>query len=89
MTEPIRLAAAPVAGEQIDVEAVGELTVHGVPRTVTIPVQARWNGDVIDVAGSLEVALADHGMTPPERSFVSVAETGTMELQLTFRRAGS
>ena len=57
---------------------------HGETRAVSIPVEARWNGEVIDVAGSLEVALADHGMTPPTRSFVSVDDVGTMEFQLTF-----
>lgn len=76
------------AGEEITTDASGNLTVHGETRPVTIPIEARWSGDVIDVAGSLEVALADFGMTPPERPFVSVSETGTMEFQLAFERAG-
>lgn len=86
LTEPIVLAGAPAAGEAITAEATGDLTVHGETRSVTIPMEARWSGDVIDVAGSLEVALADFGMTPPERPFVSVSDSGTLEFQLTFER---
>jgi polyisoprenoid-binding protein YceI len=87
LTEPITLAGSPVLGEAIATEAVGELTVHGVSRPVTIPIEARWNGDVIDVAGSLEVVLADHGMDAPERPFVTVDDVGTMEFQLVLERA--
>ena len=43
---------------------------------------------MVDVAGSLEVALADFGMTPPERPFVSTSDTGTLEFQLVYERAG-
>lgn len=86
LTEPIALVSEPAAGEEIAVDATGDLTVHGETRSVTIPIEARWSGDVLDVAGSVEVALADFGMTPPERPFVSVSETGTMEFQLVFER---
>lgn len=87
LTEPIALAGEPTLGEEVTAEATGDLTVHGETRPVTIPVEARWSGDLIDVAGSLDVALADYGMTPPERPFVSVDDTGTLEFQLTFVRA--
>jgi polyisoprenoid-binding protein YceI len=87
LTAPIVLAGEPVSGEEITADATGNLTVHGETKAVVIPIEARWSGDVIDVAGSLEVALADYGMTPPERPFVSVGDTGTLEFQLTFERA--
>jgi polyisoprenoid-binding protein YceI len=87
LTQPISLPSAPVIGEAVEAQATGDLTIHGVTRNVTIPIQARWSGDVIDIAGSLEVVLADYGMTPPSRQFVSVADAGTMELQLAFTRS--
>lgn len=87
LTEPLDLGGAPEVDQVVEVTAVGELTLHGETRAVEIPLEARWNGAVIDVAGSLEVALADFGMTPPERAFVSVADSGTLELQLTFARS--
>jgi polyisoprenoid-binding protein YceI len=87
LTEPIVLDDSPTLGEETTARATGDLTVHGVTQSVTIPTEARWGGEVIDVAGSLEVVLADHGMVAPERPFVSVDGTGTMEFQLVFERS--
>lgn len=87
LTEPISLSAPPAIGESIAAEATGDLTVHGVTRTVTIPIEARWSGDVIDLAGTLAVALANHGMDPPNRPFVEVDDVGTLEFQLVLERA--
>jgi polyisoprenoid-binding protein YceI len=84
VSEPIELARAPEAGVRITAEARGDLTIHGVTKSVTVPIEARWNGEVIDVTGSLPIVLADYGITPPERNFVSVDDRGTMEFQLTF-----
>lgn len=87
-TEPIELDGEPAVDEVVNATAVGDLTIHGETQQVEIPIEARWNGELIDVAGSLEIVLADYGMDPPERSFVSVDEVGTMEFQLTFAPAG-
>lgn len=87
LTEPIELDGPPVLEAEITIDATGDLTIHGVTRSVTIPIEARWSGDVVDLAGSLEVALADHEMDPPDRAFVSVDEVGTMEFQLVFERS--
>jgi polyisoprenoid-binding protein YceI len=88
LTEPIELDGYPTVDEVVTATAVGDLTIHGETQSVEIPIEARWNGELIDVAGSLEIVLADYGMEPPERSFVSVDERGTMEFQLTFAPAG-
>ena len=87
LTEPIELAGVPGIDAEIDADATGELTIHGVTQTVTIPIQARWSGDVVDIAGSLPITLADYGMEAPERPFVSVEDVGTMEFQLVLRRS--
>ena len=84
LTEPISLPSEPLIDEAVTATATGDLTIHGVTQSVEIPIEARWNGEVIDVAGSLEVALEDYGMDPPVRSFVTVSDAGTMEFQLTF-----
>jgi hypothetical protein len=50
-------------------------------------VSAQWAGDHIEVAATLEVALADHDIEPPTGFLVlSIADTGTVELHLMFRR---
>ena len=87
LTAPIDLGAAPVAGAPISVQAPGNLTLHGVTRPATFALNARWNGDTIDVAGSTPVVLADYQISPPSvGGFVSVDDHGTVELQLTFVR---
>ena len=88
LTEPITLDAIPAEGETISVTATGDLTLHGVTKSVQIPLQAQINGDVITVIGSLEIVFADFGMTPPQSMLVlGIDDHGVMELQLTFSRA--
>ena len=87
LTEPIELGGEPTVDDPVSTDATGDLTIHGETQRVTIPIEARWNGELIDVAGSLEIVLADYGMDAPERSFVRVDDTGTMEFQLTFALA--
>lgn len=56
---------------------------NGTTQEVTIPLEAVWSDGVITVTGSLDVALADYGVTAPSAPIVvSVADTATVELQL-------
>ena len=70
------------------ITATGALTLHGQTRIVRIPLQVRLSGGVVAIAGSLPITLSDYGITPPT-SFIalSVADHGTMELQLMFTHA--
>jgi len=88
LDQPIELGSVPVEGQVADVTATGELTLHGVTKTVQIPLQARLSGGVIEVIGSLQVQFADYGIVPPT-SFIalSVEDHGTMELDLSFTRS--
>jgi polyisoprenoid-binding protein YceI len=88
LTQPIDLGSIPAAGETIDVTATGELTLHGVTKTVELPLQARLTGGAIEVVGSIEIQFADYDIIAPT-SFIalSVEDHGTMELDLTFTRS--
>ena len=83
------LATLPEPGQEVRFDAEGELTLHGVTRPVTVPFEARWNGRLIDVTASLEVRLADYAIEQPAIQVVTVADQGTVELQLTFAREAS
>jgi polyisoprenoid-binding protein YceI len=86
LTQPIELGAIPAEGTPITAEAVGDLTLHGVTRSVTIPLNAVWQGDIIGVSGSLTFPWGDFGMTQPSSMrVVSLADEVTMELQVFFR----
>jgi polyisoprenoid-binding protein YceI len=87
LTEPIELGTVPAEGEEVTATAVGDLTLHGVTRTVSIPLGAVWSGDVIGVAGSLTFRWEDFGMERPQSMrVVSLAEEATMEFQVFFRK---
>ncbi len=86
LTTPIDLASTPADGSTFTANATGELTLHGVTKTVTLPIEARLSGDVVMVTGSLNIAFAEYGIEQPTSFLVlSIEDHGVMELQLHFR----
>ncbi|MEA2000869.1 MAG: YceI family protein [Actinomycetota bacterium] len=87
LSEPIELGAAPREGETVNVTAVGELTVHGTANTVSIDFEGSLVEGTMVVVGSADVVLTDYAIEAPTGfSVVSIADTGTIELQLAFVR---
>jgi polyisoprenoid-binding protein YceI len=88
LTKPIDLGSLPADGATVSVTATGDLTLHGQTRNVQIALQAKRSGEVIAVTGSLEIAFADYGISPPTSFLVlSIQDHGTLELQLLFTHA--
>ena len=88
LTEPIELPAAPEVGETVTATAIGDLTLHGVTRSVRIAVEGRWDGALIQVVGNLPIVFADYDMeTPNIGGFVTVKDEGEMEFQIFFQKA--
>ena len=88
LSKPITLSAVPAAGDTVKTEATGEFTLHGVTKTVTIPLEGRWDGKQVQVVGTLPIAFSDYGITAPTAPAVaSVDDHGEMELQLFFDRS--
>jgi polyisoprenoid-binding protein YceI len=86
LTAPIDLGAGPVEGATITATATGELTLHGVTRGVTVPIEARLSGDVVTVTGSVDILFADYEIERPSSFLVlSIEDHGIMEFQLHFR----
>jgi len=88
LTQPIEVGSVPKERQTIQAVAVGDLTLHGVTRSVQVSVQAQRNGDEIEAIGTVDVALTDYGIQAPTGFLVlSIANTGTIELHLLFQRA--
>jgi polyisoprenoid-binding protein YceI len=87
---PIAVPATATSGQAINVSATGALTVHGVTKTVTIPIAARVTGSKIELVGSITFPFSQFGMTPPSiGGFVSVQDNATMEFQLLLAPPGA
>lgn len=85
LTEPIELGTEPADGQVVEVTATGDLTLHGVTKSVQVALQARREGDTIAVAGSLPIAFADFGIQKPQAVVVlSVEDRATVELLMHF-----
>ena len=61
-----------------------------VTKTVTAPIQARWDGKTVQVVvTALNINLPDYSITPPTGGPVAeVDDHGDLELQLFFTQAG-
>jgi polyisoprenoid-binding protein YceI len=88
LTSPIELGSIPADGQEIQVTANGQLTLHGQTKDVQVPLKARLSGSTIAISGSLPIVFADYGISKPNSfAIVSIADQGTMELQLFVTRA--
>lgn len=82
LTEPIELDQVPTGGETITASATGDLTIHGVTKSVTFDVDAKIVGDTIVVATAkpVPVALADYDIDKPTLGPVaSIDDAGSFE----------
>ena len=87
LTEPIELGDAASSG-QVTAEATGELTVNGITKPLTIPIEAELVNDTIVVVGSTVVVFSDFDVEVPSAPVVvSADDRGTLELKLLFVRA--
>lgn len=86
LTQPIELGDV-TGGQTITVDAVGDLELHGVTKSVTILLEARLENGTIVVTGSIPIVFADYDIEKPVSAIVlSVEDNGEMELQLFFTK---
>ena len=87
-TASIDIGTLPADGASVSVNATGDLTLHGVTKSVTIALQATRQGGIIAVTGSLPIVFSDYSIQKPSSfSVLSVDDHGTMELHLLFTHA--
>jgi len=84
LTAPIEQGAIPTDGSSIQVQATGDLTIHGVTKPVTFDLTAKESNDRIGVVGSTVITFADYNIENPSNGFAETGDTGTLELQLVF-----
>jgi polyisoprenoid-binding protein YceI len=81
---PIDIPGDAVNGKVVTVQADGDMTLHGVTKKVSIPLQVQRNGNQIRIVGNYDFTWSDFGMTAPSvPPFVSV--TGNPKLEFDVR----
>jgi polyisoprenoid-binding protein YceI len=93
LTSPIDLAPLPATGVIKSYTADGQLTLHGVTRTVTFTLTAERStakdgGTQIEVAGDIPVLFSDYNIQNPSvGGFVTTQDHGLLEFLLVFSKA--
>lgn len=86
LTEPVELDEIPDDLETITVDVTGDLTLRGTTRSVTFPLEARRNGDRIEVNGTIPINFPEWGIPNPSGGPASVGDDGELEVLLVFTR---
>lgn len=77
-----------VPGTTRTVLTEGTLDLHGVPRTVRIPLELAWNGGEFTIESRFAVTLADHEISRPGFLMMKLSETQTVVVHLVASASG-
>jgi polyisoprenoid-binding protein YceI len=87
LTKPIDFGAAPAQGTSKTFQVTGDLTLHGVTKTVTFELTGRYTGSTLQVAGSIPITFAEWSVPNPSFGPVSTEDYGVLEFSLNFTQA--
>jgi polyisoprenoid-binding protein YceI len=89
LARPADLDGSFASGAVATITATGQLTLHGVTRTLTVPLSARRDGANVEVAGSIPVTFRDWDIAPPTGYGIlgSLADHGVAEFLVVLRRS--
>jgi len=84
LTKPIQLASLPAVGAQVTNQATGDLTLHGVTKSVTFPVTAQRSGSNLQVQGAIPITFADWNISNPSGGPATTSDNGSLEFLVNF-----
>lgn len=82
LTSPITLSAVPTDSSVVEATATGDLTLHGVTKSVTFTVKAQRAGATVKVNGSIPITFSDYDIEDPSNQAASVGDGGELEFTL-------
>ncbi len=86
LTDPVAPASPLREGAKQTVIATGELTLAGTTRTVSVTMDAVFDGEKAQVAGRIPITFSDYGVQAPDLGFVKVDKSGLVEFSLVLTR---
>lgn len=88
-TEPVDLGAIPPEGEVFTASVPGTLTIRDISQDIVVDLEAGRGGENVVVVGTWPIEFADFEITMPSAPVVvSVEDSGLLEWQIFFTRAG-
>jgi polyisoprenoid-binding protein YceI len=88
LTQPIALGSEPADGVTVTKQATGDLTLHGVTKSITFPVSIKKTGSTVAASGSVPIVFADYNIGNPSfAGTVTTDDHGTLEFLLDFTRS--
>lgn len=87
LTSPVKASGTPVTGQPQKVSAAGDLTLAGVTRSVSVDLDAVFDGERGQVVGRIPITFADFGVDAPDLGFVKVEDAGFVEFSLTLEKS--
>jgi polyisoprenoid-binding protein YceI len=88
LTQPISIGTLPVNNTPITKKATGQLTLHGVTKTVTFDVKAqRTASGTIEANGEIPITFADYGINDPSGGPARTEDHGTLVFLAVFAQS--
>lgn len=84
LTQPIQLTTLPANGVQVTEKATGDLTMHGVTKSVTFDLTAQRSGSTIQAKGAIPITFADWSISNPSGGPATTADNGSLEFLINF-----
>ena len=78
LAKTITMPAPPPVATVVNQSATGDLTLHGVTKTVTFAVQVEYTGSQLKLGGNIPITFADWNIGDPSGGPAQVGSTGTL-----------
>ena len=86
LTKPVDVSQVPADGSVAAVEATGDLTLHGVTKSVTTELKVLRTGESVIVQGNVPVKRSDYGIDAGQFVASVIEDEGTVDLLLVFQQ---
>ena len=84
--QPVAIPSGADSGQTVTFQVTGDLTIHGVTKTVTATVQLRAVNGTPQIVATVQTNMTNFGVQPPSIGFTTVQSAVTIEAQLSFSR---
>ena len=86
LTKPVDISQVPGDGKPAEVQATGDLKLHGVTKEVSVTLKVLRTGENIVVSGNVPVQRKNYGLESPDFVAAKIADEGTIDLLIVFEQ---